>query len=90
MSAMEQKSDSVSNESEDILTSTATETKDTPNVSPPIPVVESGNDEAPRTVSNDDTPPMTEIKSDEGDGMNSLCTFSIQHFMERARQPVKP
>ena len=70
MSTMETKSDSVANESEDIMTSTSTEREDTLNGTPTGTAVGIEYDTAALTVSNDKVSPTTEMKTDEGDGMN--------------------
>ena len=70
MSKMEPKTDSIPNESENVITSTTTETMDTLNVSPTGDAKVTEHDAAPRTVSNNTASPTTEMKTDEGDGMN--------------------
>ena len=72
MSAMEPKSDSVPNESENTITSETTEIVETLTVSPTGGATDTKHDVISRAVPNDETPPMTEMKTDEGDGMNSL------------------
>ena len=70
MSKMEPKTDSEPNESEHVITSTTTETVDGLNVTPTGDAQGTEQDIAARTVSNDTASPTTEMKTDEGDGMN--------------------
>ena len=67
---MEAKTDSDPDESENMMKSISTETVHTLNVSPTDDAKGTEHDAAPRTVSNDKVSPTTEMKTDEGDGMD--------------------
>ena len=70
---MDPKSGSIPNESENTMSSTSTGTMHTMNTAPTGSTVGTQHDEAPQSAAKNEVPetPAKEMKTDEGDGMNS-------------------
>ena len=70
---MDPKPDPISNESENTMSSTATGTMHTLSTAPTGSTVGTQHDEAPQSAAKNEVPetPAEEMKTDEGDGMNS-------------------